>query len=117
MSNKNKNQQKRFRPKYKLKKGDTVLILTGNDKGSTGRVLLIDAQKGRAIVEGVRIMKRHTKPNAEYTNGGIISKEAPIDMSNLMLVDPKSGEGTRVGRKVQDGKIVRYSKKSGEVLS
>lgn len=104
------------KPKYKIKKGDTVVVISGEDKGTQGRVLSVDRTKGKAIVEGANLIKRHTKPNPSYPKGGIIEKEALIYLSNLMLVDPKTGEPTRVGRRVEDGKIVRYSKKSGEVL-
>lgn len=112
-----KNKKQRFRPKFRIQKGDTVVVISGEDKGSEGRVLSVDTEKGRAIVEGVNIIKRHTKPNAQYQEGGIIEKEAPVQISNLMLVDPKTGQPTRVGRRVEDGKIVRYAKKSGEVIS
>ena len=106
----------RFRPKYKIHKGDTVLVISGEYKGERGRVLRVDTAKGKAIVESVNMIKRHTKPNTAEPKGGIIEKEAPIQMSNLMLIDPKTGEPTRVGRRVEDGKIVRYAKKSGEVI-
>ncbi|MEX0814007.1 MAG: 50S ribosomal protein L24 [Chitinophagales bacterium] len=108
---------KRFKPKYRIKKGDMVQVITGEDKGKTGKVLTIVTDKGRAFVEGVNIISRHTKPSASNPNGGIIKKEAPVHISNLMLLDPKSGEATKVGRKLQDGKIVRYAKKSGEVIN
>lgn len=99
-----------------IKKGDTVIVLTGEDKGKTGRVLSVYPNEDRAIVEGVRIVSRHTKPNAEHTDGGIIKQEAPIQISNLSLIDPKSGKATRVGIKVENGKKVRVAKKSGEVI-
>jgi large subunit ribosomal protein L24 len=103
--------------KLHIKKGDTVVVNTGNDKGQKGRVLEIFTKTSRAIVEGVNMMKKHTKPNAESPQGGIIEKEAPIHISNLMLVDPKSGEATRIGRRLDDnGKLVRFSKKSGEEI-
>jgi large subunit ribosomal protein L24 len=107
---------KRFAPKLHLKKGDTVKVLAGVDRGKQGRVLEVDASKYRAFVEGVNLVKRHTKPSAKEPNGGIVDKEASIHLSNLMLVDPKSGEPTRVGRRIEDDKLVRYSKKSGEVI-
>ncbi|MFK7904286.1 MAG: 50S ribosomal protein L24 [Chitinophagales bacterium] len=116
MANK-KEQSKRFKPKYRIKKGDTVVVITGEDKGTEGRVLTIDTETGRAVVEGVNIITRHTKPNNQYPEGGLIEREAPIQISNVMLVDPKTGSPTRVGRRTEDGKIVRYSKKSGEVIS
>jgi len=99
-----------------IKKGDTVIVITGEDKGKTGRVLSVYPNEDRAIVEGVRIVSRHTKPNAEHTDGGIIKQEAPIQISNLSLIDPKSGKATRVGIKVENGKKVRVAKKSGEVI-
>ena len=103
--------------KLHIKKGDTVVVVTGNDKGQKGRVLEVIRKTDRAIVEGVNMMKKHTKPNAETPQGGIVEKEAPVHISNLMLVDPKSGEATRVGRKLNDdGKLVRISKKSGEEI-
>ncbi|MEN8116508.1 MAG: 50S ribosomal protein L24 [Bacteroidota bacterium] len=103
--------------KLHIKKGDTVVVITGNDKGQKGRVLEVIRNTDRAIVEGVNMIKKHTKPNAESPQGGIVEKEAPIHISNLMLVDPKSGEATRIGRKLDDnGKLVRISKKSGEEI-
>ena len=101
----------------KIKKGDTVYVLAGDDKGKTGRVLNVLREEGKAIVEGVNIVSKSTKPNAKAPQGGIIKKEAPIDLSNLAVVDPKSGKPTRVGfRFNEDGKKVRYSKKSGEEI-
>ncbi|WP_346863034.1 50S ribosomal protein L24 [uncultured Draconibacterium sp.] len=103
--------------KLHIKKGDTVVMITGNDKGKKGRVLEVIRKTDRAIVEGVNLMKKHTKPNAETPQGGIVEKEAPVHISNLMLVDPKTGTATRVGRKLNDdGKLVRISKKSGEEI-
>jgi len=94
-----------------------VVVISGDYSGSKGRVLQIDRKTERAIVEGVNIIKKHTKPNTEYPQGGIIEKEAPVHISNLMLVDPKTGKPTRIGRKLNDdGKLVRYSKKSGEEI-
>ena len=103
--------------KLHVKKGDTVLVLSGNDKGKQGKVMSVDVKSQRAIVEGVRIMSKHTRPNAEHPQGGIIKQEAPIHISNLMVVD-KSGTPTRVGRKKDEktGKSIRYSKKSGEII-
>ena len=101
----------------KIKKGDTVYVLAGDDKGKTGRVLNILPEQGKAIVEGVNIVSKSTKPNAKAPQGGIIKKEAPIDLSNLAVVDPKTGKPTRVGfRFDENGKKVRYSKKSGEEI-
>jgi large subunit ribosomal protein L24 len=103
--------------KLHIKKGDTVVVIAGNNKGSKGRVLEVIRTKDRAIVEGVNMIKKHTKPNAETPQGGIVEKEAPVHISNLMLVDPKTGEPTRVGRKLNDdGKLVRISKKTGEEI-
>ncbi len=103
--------------KLHIKKGDTVYVNSGNDKGKTGRVLEVLVDKQRAIVEGVNIISKHTKPNAQNPNGGIEKKEAPVHISNLNPVDPKSGKPTRIGRKEDNkGKLVRYAKKSGEVI-
>lgn len=103
--------------KLHIKKGDTVQVLTGNSKGRKGKVLEVIRAKDRAIVEGVNIIKKHTKPNAKYPQGGIIDQEAPIHISNLMLVDPKTDKPTRTGRRLNaEGKLVRYSKKSGEEI-
>lgn len=109
-------EQKRFKPKMNIKKDDQVSVIAGNDKGKTGRVLSVDYKKNRVLIEGVNIISKHSKPNAENPDGGIIKKEATIHISNVMLIDPKSGEATRVGRKKVDGKIKRYSKNSGEVI-
>jgi len=103
--------------KLHIKKDDTVYVLAGDDKGKTGRVLSIDAKKNRAIVEGVNKVKKSTKPNAQHPQGGIIEIEAPIHLSNLNVVDPKTKKPTRVGFKVDDkGNKVRISKKSGEEI-
>jgi large subunit ribosomal protein L24 len=103
--------------KLHIKKGDTVQLIAGDDKGKKGRVLEVITEKDRALVEGVNMMKKHTKPNAKAPQGGIIEKEAPVHISNLMVVDAKSGKPTRVGRRLNDkGKLVRYSKKSGEEI-
>lgn len=103
--------------KLHIKKGDTVEVIAGEDTGRKGRVLKIIRKTDRAIVEGVNIIKKHTKPTTEYPNGGIIEKESPIHISNLMLVDPKSQKRTRIGRRLNNnGKLVRYSKKSGEEI-
>ncbi|MBR4198042.1 MAG: 50S ribosomal protein L24 [Bacteroidales bacterium] len=102
--------------KLHVKKGDTVKVIAGDDKGSVGRVLKVYPEKNRAIVEGVNIVKKHTKPNAKNTQGGIVEKEAPIHISNLMVME--NNVPTRIGRKIDEktGKLVRYSKKSGEVI-
>ena len=104
--------------KLKIKKGDLVIVVAGNSRGKQGKVLeiLVDAQ--RALIEGVNLVSRHTKPNAANPNGGIIKKEAAIHISNIKLIDPKSGKPTRVGRKVDaKGKLVRFAKISGEVIA
>ena len=90
--------------------------MTGVDKGKTGKVVEIITEKYRAIVEGVNIVHKHTKPSTNSPQGGIIQKEASIHMSNLMIVDPSEGKPTRIGRKIENGKSVRYAKKSGEIL-
>src|SRR5690606_34728290 len=101
--------------KIKNKKGDMVKVIAGNAKGVQGKVLQVVKETNRAFVEGANIVKKHTKPSAANPNGGIIEKEAAIHISNIALIDPKSGEVSRVGRRVNaDGKIVRYAKKSGE---
>ncbi|MBQ6822533.1 MAG: 50S ribosomal protein L24 [Bacteroidales bacterium] len=100
----------------RIKKGDTVYVNAGNDKGKTGKVLSVDPAKDRAIVEGVNMVSKHTKPNAKQPQSGIIKKEAPIHISNLNLIDPKSGKPTRVGFKVEGDKKVRIAKKSGEEI-
>lgn len=102
--------------KLHIKKGDTVYVNAGNDKGKTGKVLSVNPSENRAVVEGVNVVKKHTKPNANHPQGGIIDQEAPIHVSNLQLIDPASGKPTRTGRKMVDGKKVRYAKKSGEEI-
>ena len=101
----------------KIKKGDKVVVLTGKDKGKTGEVLKILVEESRALVQGINLVKRHTKPSAAG-QGGIVSKEASIHLSNVALADPKTGKATRVGFKVEkDGKKVRVAKRSGEVVN
>ena len=101
--------------KLHIKKGDTVYVNAGEDKGKTGRVLKVLISKNRAVVEGINMVTKATKPNAKNPQGGLVKMEAPIHVSNLQLLDPKSGKPTRVGYKVnEDGKKVRISKKSGE---
>lgn len=103
--------------KLHIKKGDAVIVAAGNSKGQQGKVLRVIRQNNRAIVEGVNMVSKHVKPNAENPQGGIIKQEAAIHISNLMLVDPSSGKPTRIGRRLNDsGKLVRYSKKSGEEI-
>ncbi|MDE6494336.1 MAG: 50S ribosomal protein L24 [Bacteroidales bacterium] len=103
--------------KLHIKKGDTVKVLAGDDKGLQGKVLMVDREKLRVTVEGLNMVSKHTKPNSKNPQGGIIKKEAGIHISNLMLVDSK-GNASRIGRKLDEktNKSVRYSKKSGEVI-
>ena len=103
--------------KLHIKKNNTVVVLAGEDKGKTGKVLKVLVEKNRALVEGVNMVSKSTKPSAKNPQGGIVKQEAPIHISNLSLVDPKSGKATRVGIKVtEDGKKVRIAKKSGEEI-
>ena len=104
-------------PKIHIKKGDTVRVLSGDDKGRTGKVLKVEVKKYRAFVEGVNLISKHTKPSAKSPQGGIVKKEASVHISNLMVVDSK-GNATRVGRRIgsKEDKLVRYSKKSGEEI-
>ena len=103
--------------KLHIKKGDTVIVITGESKGQKGRVLEVDREKNRAIVEGINMVSKHTKPNSKSPQGGILKKEAPVHISNLMLLDPQSGKATRIGRRLNEkNKLVRYSKKSGEEI-
>lgn len=102
-------------PKSFVKKGDTVIVVSGADKGKKGNVVEVILDKQRVIIEDVNIVKKHRKPT-QNTPGGIVEIPAPIHVSNVMLIDPKSGAPTRIGRKTEDGKTVRYSKKSGEII-
>jgi len=103
--------------KLHIKKGDTVFVNAGESKGQQGRVLEVIRKTDRAIVEGINLVSKHTKPNAKSPQGGIIKKEASVHISNLMLVDPSTGKPTRIGRKLNsDNRLVRYSKKSGEEI-
>jgi large subunit ribosomal protein L24 len=103
--------------KLHIKKGDTVYVLAGDDRNKQGRVLAVQANKNRAIVEGINIVTKATKPSAQHPQGGLVKMEAPIHLSNLALIDPKSGKATRIGfRKNDEGKTVRYSKKSGQEI-
>jgi large subunit ribosomal protein L24 len=106
-----------MRTKLHIKKGDTVMVITGDSKGQQGKVLKVDTEKNRAIVEGINMVSKHTKPNAKSPQGGIIKKEAPVHISNLMVID-SAGKPTRTGRRIDPKKemSVRYSKKSGEVI-
>jgi len=100
----------------KIKKGDQVIVITGRDKGKTGEVIQAMPKDSKVLVRGINLVKRHTKPTQENA-GGIVSKEQPIHVSNVALIDPKSGKATRVGIKVQNGQKVRIAKKSGEVIT
>lgn len=102
--------------KLHIKKGDIVYVNTGTDKGKTGRVVKVIIDKQRAIVEGLNMVSKHTKPSAKNPQGGIEKLEAPIHISNLNVVDPESGKPTRIGRKELNGKLVRYSKKTGKEI-
>ena len=103
--------------KLHIKKGDTVYVLSGEDRGKTGRVLKVEVSKDRAIVEGINIVTKATKPSAKHPQGGLVKMEAPVHISNRSLLDPKTGKPTRVGRRLNDeGKLVRYAKKSGEEI-
>jgi large subunit ribosomal protein L24 len=108
-----KNKQRKF----SIRKGDTVKVMAGDDKGKQGKVLEMLLEKNRAVVEGINIVTKHEKPSAGKPEGGIKKTEAPVHISNLMLVDPASGKVTRIGRKTNDkGKLQRYSKKTGEFI-
>lgn len=103
--------------KLRIKQGDKVTVISGKDKTKTGRVLKVFPAESRVLVEGVNVVKRHTKPNASMPEGGILEKEAPIHVSNVALLDPKTNQATRVGYKLlADGTKVRYAKKSGETI-
>ena len=104
--------------KIKIIKNDTVIVTTGNSKGVKGKVIKVFSKENKAMVEGANLISKHTKPNAANPQGGIIKQEAKIHISNLMLIDPKSGEPTKVGRKRDEktGKLVRVAKKTGEVI-
>ena len=102
--------------KLKIKSGDTVKVIAGDHKGSEGKVLRVDREKNKAIVEGVNMVSKHTKPSAKSPQGGIVKKEAPIQISNISLIDPKTKEATRVGVRIEGDKKVRFSKKSNQVL-
>ncbi len=108
-----KSKTKRFKAKLHIRKGDMVIMLAGDDKGKKGRVIEVLPIEMRALVEGVNIVSRHTKPDAKTPNGGIVKKEAKVHISNIALVDPKGGAATRIGRKRENGKVTRVAKKSG----
>jgi len=102
--------------KLKIKSGDIVRVIAGDHKGAEGKVLRVYKEKNKAIVEGVNLVSKHTKPSAKNPQGGIVKKEAPMHISNLSLIDPKSKKATKVGIKVEGDKKVRFSKKSNQVL-
>lgn len=108
----------RFKPKFNIKKGDNVVVISGDDKDlkKPRKVLEVIVDKGRVIVEGVAIATKHTKPTAQNTKGGIVKVEASINISNVMLWDPKAGSATKITRTRENGKLVRIAKKSGEVI-
>ncbi|MRJ11125.1 50S ribosomal protein L24 [Ornithobacterium rhinotracheale] len=102
--------------KLKIKKGDQVVVLSGSDKGKKGEVLEVRPRDNKAIVQGVNMIKKHTKPSAQNPQGGILETEAPIQISNLAIVDPETGKATRVGFRMEGDKKVRFAKKSGKTL-
>ena len=102
-------------PKLKIKKGDQVVVLSGDDKGKTGEVVKSMPKEGKVVVQGVNLVKRHTKPS-QTTPGGIVTKEAPINVSNVAIVDPKSGKASKIGYKEVNGNKLRVARKSGEVI-
>lgn len=108
----------RFQPKFNIKKGDNVVVIAGNDKDRNNprKVLAVYPQEGKVLVEGVRIVTKHLKPNAQNPQGGIVKEEAPISISNVMLWDAKSKAPSRIGRERREGGFVRISKKSGEEI-
>jgi large subunit ribosomal protein L24 len=108
----------RFKPKFNIKKGDSVVVITGDDKdpGKARKVLNIFPEESKILVEGVNIVTKHTKPSAQNTKGGIVKKEAKIHISNVLLWDAKTGSATKIKRSRETGKLVRISKKSGEVI-
>jgi len=112
----NKKNAKPYNNKMHVKKEDTVIVISGKDKGKQGVILQALPKKNRVIVEGINIVKKHAKPSQANPQGGIIDMEAPIHVSNVMPLDPKTNEPTRIGYKIEDGKKVRIAKKSGEVL-
>jgi large subunit ribosomal protein L24 len=103
------------RPKANFRKGDKVVVIAGADKGKTGNVIEVILDKQRLVIEDINLVKKHRKPT-QTTPGGIVDMPASIHMSNVMLLDPKSGEPTRIGRRIEDGKSVRYAKKSGQII-
>jgi len=118
ISIKHKKVSNRFKPKFNIRKGDTVVVIAGDDKDlkKPRQVLEVVLEKGRVVVEGVNIVTKHTKPSAQNTKGGMVKKEASVNISNVMLWDAKAGAATKVKRDRQEGKLVRIAKKSGEVI-
>lgn len=102
--------------KMKLKKGDNVIVISGKDKGKTGEITRVIASENRVVIDGVGMVKRHLRSVGRGQSGAIIERPASIHASNVMLLDPKEKKGTRVGRKIEDGKVVRFAKKSGTTL-
>jgi large subunit ribosomal protein L24 len=114
---KTKKKLESYNNKLHVKKDDNVIVITGKDKGKKGRIIAAYPRLNKVLVEGINIVKRHSKPSQQNPQGGIIEKEAPIHVSNVMLIDPKSNKPTRIGYKVLDnGKKVRVAKRSGEVI-
>ncbi len=110
-----KNSKKRH--KLHVRKGDTVKVISGNARGKTGKIISVVVEENRAVVEGLNMVSKHIKPSASNPNGGIEKREAPIHISNLMVVDPATGQATKIGRKLdENGKLQRYSKKTGEII-
>lgn len=109
-------EKSKYQEKIRLKKGDEVVVLTGKDRGQTGKIDRVDPKARRIFVSGLNIAKRHTRPGSSAEEGGIIDKAMSLDVSNVALVDPKSKKPTRIGYKTQDGKKVRFAKASGAVL-
>ena len=118
-SKRKKMSNNRFKPKFNIKKGDAVVVITGDDKDpkKSRKVLEVYPDISKVLVEGVNIVTRHTKPSAKNTKGGIVKKEAPIHISNIMLFDAKSGTGSKVKRNRENGKLIRVAKKSGEAIT
>lgn len=110
-------EQQTIVPKFRVRKGDVVMITTGKDKGKTGKVLELDRSKQRVFVEKLNIIKRHMKPSQKHRQGGIIEMEGPIHLSNVMIVCPSCGKSSRAGiRRMEDGQKLRYCKKCGEII-
>jgi large subunit ribosomal protein L24 len=110
-------EKSKYEKKFKIRKGDQVMILTGKSRGEKGKVDRIDTKSSRVYVSGLNIYKRHTKPGGAYEEGGIIDKVMPVHISNVAILDPKTNKPTRIGYKIEDGKKVRVAKGSGAVLN